>query len=91
MTTPADTAPEPPKGAGPEEIEADIEATRERLGETVDALTQRMDVKARVKHKADETKQKALNAKDQAGPALPIGAAFAVALVIALVVWRKRR
>jgi len=40
----------------------DIEATRERLGETVEELAHRLDVKAQVDKKVDETKQ-AVHAK----------------------------
>ena len=41
----------------PEEIEADIEAAREELGDTVEALAAKTDVKARAKAKVDETKE----------------------------------
>ncbi len=96
MTTPADsTEGGPPKGASTEEIEADIARTRERLGDTVDALSERLDVKAQAKKKAQQTKDraksKAQHIQDQAGPALPIGAAVAVVLVVALVIWRRQR
>ena len=96
MTTPADsTEGGPPKGASTEEIEADIARTRERLGDTVDALSERLDVKAQAKKKAQQTKDraksKAQHIQDQAGPALPIGAAVAVVLVVALIIWRRQR
>lgn len=41
----------------PEEIEADIEQTREELGDTVEALAAKTDVKGRAKAKAAETKE----------------------------------
>jgi len=44
------------------DIAADIEATRERLGETVEELAHRLDVKAQVQNKVDETKD-AVHAK----------------------------
>jgi hypothetical protein len=96
VTTPADsTEGGPSKGASTEEIEADIARTRERLGDTVDALSERLDVKAQAKKKAQQTKDraksKAQHIQDQAGPALPIGAAVAVVLVVALVIWRRQR
>ena len=96
MTTPADsTEGGPSKGASTEEIEADIARTRERLGDTVDALSERLDVKAQAKKKAQQTKDraksKAQHIQDQAGPALPIGAAVAVVLVVALIIWRRQR
>jgi ElaB/YqjD/DUF883 family membrane-anchored ribosome-binding protein len=41
----------------PEQIEAEIEATREELGETVAALADRTDVKKQAKRKAAEARQ----------------------------------
>ena len=41
------------------EIQQEIERTRERLGETVDELAAKADVKARARVKADELKAKA--------------------------------
>ena len=46
----------------PEEIRREIDQTREELGETVDALTRKADVKGRAKQKTAET-QKALKAR----------------------------
>lgn len=40
----------------PDEIQADIDETRADLGETIDALTAKLDVKTRAKHKLDSTK-----------------------------------
>jgi hypothetical protein len=53
---------EPPTNDDKQAITADIEATRERLGETVEELAHRLDVKAQVEAKVDETKQ-AVHAK----------------------------
>jgi Protein of unknown function (DUF3618) len=59
----------------PEEIEADIERTREDLGDTVEALAAKTDVKARAKEKFAETKEtlseKLSSAGDSAGGAAP--------------------
>jgi Protein of unknown function (DUF3618) len=41
----------------PDEIEADIERTREELGDTVEALAAKTDVKTRAKEKVTETKE----------------------------------
>jgi ElaB/YqjD/DUF883 family membrane-anchored ribosome-binding protein len=54
---------EPPSVAdestkGQEELREDIESTREELGETVDALSQKADVKAQVSSAVDEQKEK---------------------------------
>jgi hypothetical protein len=45
-------------GQEPETIRAEIETTRDRMGETVDALAQRADVKGRVKGSLSEKKDK---------------------------------
>ena len=57
-TTPA-APPDPPADATPEEIEAHIQESRERLASTVDALTNKLDVKAQAKQKAHETSEQA--------------------------------
>ena len=57
--------PPPAKDASADEIEADIAATRERLAESVDALADKVNVKARAQEKADQTKQQAKEKLDQ--------------------------
>ncbi|MCW2561396.1 MAG: hypothetical protein JWP55_5360, partial [Mycobacterium sp.] len=49
--------PEPGPDAGIDDIQADIEKTRKELGETVEALSAKADVKARAKQKAADTKE----------------------------------
>lgn len=95
MTTP--TEPEgPAKGAGADEIEADIERTREQLGETVEALAAKFDVKAQAQHKVHDATQRArAAATDEHGklkPVIPAGAAIAaITVTVALVlIWRRR-
>jgi hypothetical protein len=46
---------------GPAELRADIEQTREQLGETVEALVAKMDVKARARQQASATAARARN------------------------------
>jgi hypothetical protein len=58
--------PPPAEDASVEEIEADIAATRERLAESVDALADKVNVKARAQEKANETKQQARKKLGQA-------------------------
>jgi chromosome segregation ATPase len=60
MTTEQNTS-NSSNGAKPEveDIQADIEKTRQELGETVDALTAKMDVKSRTKARLDDTRQRA--------------------------------
>ena len=56
MSHPENARPEPGPDAGIDEIRTDIEETRKELGDTVGALTAKMDVKARTKEKAAETR-----------------------------------
>jgi hypothetical protein len=58
--------PPPAKDASAEEIEADIAATRERLAQSVDALADKVNVKARAQEKAEQTKEQAREKLDQA-------------------------
>lgn len=103
------TMPEPGPDAGLDEIQADIEKTREQLGQTVEALSAKLDVKAQARHKVEETKAQARQKVDhtkaravetvhtaqekaaQAGPALPAAAILALAAVVGLIIWRRRR
>ena len=90
----------------PEEIEAEIEATRAELGETVEALAGKADVKGQAQRKVEETKRKAQanlsgaseTARELAVTAperakenpLPIAIA-AGAVGLAAIVWLRRR
>jgi hypothetical protein len=56
------TASEP---RSPEEIRRDIEETRGELGDTVEALAAKADVKAQAKEKADEVKAQAKGRADE--------------------------
>jgi ElaB/YqjD/DUF883 family membrane-anchored ribosome-binding protein len=59
----------------PDQIRADIEGTREQLGETVEALAEKADVKHQARLKVDETKgrfrHKAEDAKAKISSASP--------------------
>ena len=58
MTTPVDPdASETGTGLSADELQADIEHTREQLGNTVDALSEKLDVKAQTRHKMEHLKQ----------------------------------
>ena len=72
MTTKPDDTPTDQK-PDIERLQAEIEQTREQLGETVDALTAKLDVKSRTKARLNATKQ-------QAGFKLDQGRAKAVGL-----------
>jgi hypothetical protein len=49
----------------PEEIRRDIEATRGELGDTVEALAAKADVKAQAKDKAEDVKAQAKDKADE--------------------------
>jgi len=53
----------------PEEIEADIARTREALGDTVEALAAKTDVKARAHERVEEIKDTVKAKASQATPA----------------------
>ncbi len=49
----------------PEQIQEEIEQTRTELGDTVEALAQKADVKAQAKRKVQETKASVADRKDE--------------------------
>ena len=51
----------------PDEIRADIEQTREEVGDTVEALAAKTDVKARTRDRVDEVKAKAKASTPESG------------------------
>ena len=55
----------------PEEIRADIEETRDDLGDTVEALASKTDVKGQAKAKVASVKEKVSGAKDGAADRTP--------------------
>ncbi len=109
MTTP--TGPETPTGprvpppgpdATPEELIADIEATRAELGDTVEALSQKFDVKAQARVAQARGAEVFHQAKDAAtddhgnltpqARSIAIKVAASVAAVVVLrTVWTKVR
>jgi ElaB/YqjD/DUF883 family membrane-anchored ribosome-binding protein len=50
----------------PEQIEAEIDETREQLADTVEALAEKTDVKAQAKAKAQEAKETAQTKAEEA-------------------------
>ena len=97
----ADRAPASPDD--PRQLAAEIERTRERLGETVEALAAKVDVKARAQEKANQltarVKAKARRAGKTAKQmrqrpvplAVSAGAAGVAVLAMLLVMRRRRR
>ncbi len=52
-------------GQDPEQTQRDIERTREELGDTVEALARKADVKTQARHKIEETKATVAEKKEQ--------------------------
>jgi len=99
MAAPDSSGPEPGPDASIEDIEADVEQTRNELGQTVEALADKLDVKGRAKDKAAETKEQVVEkadalrhtAIDNPKRTVPIAAiALIGALAVGIVVWRRR-
>jgi hypothetical protein len=75
---------------GTVEIEADIEAQREHLAETVDQLAHKLDVKAQAKERAAQMRDRATTADGKPRPGL-LAVAVGAAAVAGLLVWWRRR
>ena len=99
--------PEPTHGASVEEISEDIERTRQEVGETVSALSDKLDVKGRAQAKVADTKERVTDAAETARhdvvhavtnnegaikPGLSAAAVVATgAVLLGILVWRRRR
>ena len=92
------TRPEPGPDAGIDDLQADIEQTRHELGETVEALSAKLDVKERTKQKAVETKDRVVDkaqtlrhaATDDPKRTVSVASLLLIgALAVGIVVWRR--
>lgn len=90
---------QPDSSATPEEIEADIARARQELGETVEALAERLDVKARTRKRMTEVSNRGRERLARARAQLSEGdhwvrpavaAAVAAAAVVGVLLWRRR-
>jgi transcription initiation factor TFIIIB Brf1 subunit/transcription initiation factor TFIIB len=68
------------------ELEADLEETRQHLGETIDALGEKLDVKAHVKSSADQAKDRAVETVSSNWREIAVVAAWAALVTI---VWKR--
>ncbi|HEY0279165.1 MAG TPA: DUF3618 domain-containing protein [Solirubrobacterales bacterium] len=78
----------------PAEIREEIDATREALGDTVEALAEKTDVKAQAKAKAEEVKEAAPRSPAEAQALArrnPRPLAIAGGVLALLLLWRWRR
>jgi len=75
----------------PEDIQAEIEATRAKLSRTVDELSARLDVPSRARERVYRVRDTAVETYRESPPAV-IGAAVAlVGLVAGVVILRRKR
>ena len=77
--------------ADPATIQAEIEATRARLGQTVDEIGARLDVRAHAREKTLVARDIAVETYRESPPVVIGGALALVGLVAGLVVWRRKR
>ena len=94
------TRPEPGPDADVDDIQADIDQTRQELGETVEALQAKLDVKERAREKVADTKDQVVEkaqtlqhaATDNPQRTLPVVALLLIGgLAAGIVIWRRRR
>jgi hypothetical protein len=80
-------SPAPPGAGDTERLQAEIEQTREQLGETVAALEDKLDVKARASAGIHDA------VYDEHGDMKPVVPALAAGalLLVGLLVWHHRR
>jgi hypothetical protein len=71
-------------------IEAEIEAQREQLAQTVDQLAHKLDVKAQARERAAQLKDRATTDDGKPRPEL-VAAAVGLVAVLGLLVWWRRR
>jgi len=95
-TTPGGFEARPPSGPAdrertPAEIEADIEATRQRLAGTVDAIADRVKPANVARRGAESAKAQVLDEHGKVRTARAAAIAAAVVAVIGLAVWRRGR
>ena len=104
MSQPDPIRPEPGPDADIGELQSDIEQTRKELGETVEELSAKLDVKQRTKDKAAEAKaavvekahtvqhsvQHATIDDGRAKLTVPVAAAIVVGAAAFWIYWRRR-
>jgi hypothetical protein len=87
---PGPGAPDVSGPTDPDAIRADIEATRQELGRTVDELAHRLDVPSRAKESALRARDTAVETYRESPPVVLGAAAALVAVIVGVVIWRKR-
>jgi ElaB/YqjD/DUF883 family membrane-anchored ribosome-binding protein len=77
--------------ADPDQIKAEIEATRAQLADTVDELSARLDVPARAREGVARAKDTAVETYRESPPAVIGGAVALVGLLVGVVILRRGR
>jgi PHD/YefM family antitoxin component YafN of YafNO toxin-antitoxin module len=72
------------------DLEAQIEAQRDHLAQTVDQLAHKLDVKAQARERAEDLKDRVTTDSGKPRPVL-VGAVAGVVVLTALLVWWRRR
>jgi hypothetical protein len=80
----------PTTGTSTADLEAEIEAQREHLADTVDQLAHKLDVKTQAQERVADLKARATTDDGKPRPAL-LAAAVGVAAAVVLLVWWRRR
>jgi hypothetical protein len=75
----------------PEELEAEVEAQREQLADTVDELAAKLDVKSHAQDAIADLKDSATTNSGAPRPEVLAAAGSLVAMAVVLIVWRLRR
>jgi hypothetical protein len=98
--TARDSSGRPTAGAtfdDPEELQHEIERTRAELGDTVEALAYKVDIKSRVQERVADIRRRAQASAAQGARAvqaqsIPLAGIAGVALLLGLVImwWRRR-
>ena len=80
-----------PGSNDPDQIKAEIEATRDQLAATVDELSARLDVPARARERAARSRDTVVETYRESPPLVIGGAVALVGLVVGLVILRRKR
>ena len=91
MSQPDPGPPDVGRPKDPQAIQAEIEATREHLAGTVDKLAARLDVPSRARERALMARDTVVETYRESPPVVLGAAAALVAVVVGLVVWRRKR
>lgn len=75
----------------PEQLQAEIEAQRLQLADTVDQLSHRLDVRSRARARVAGAREAATTADGRPRPEVLAAVGSLVAITAVLVVWRLRR